>query len=222
MGESEVRLISDPGYEGCPHSCLLRTSIANYAEGAALLGLTVNPQEHSPYTPIRCFAPCVICNREEPGEEELRVLRLFDQLPDSVAAGGGQPEREGGPTEARYRSPGGGSGKATGRDQRRASDKGKAKVQDSWAAAFLKKGKAPKRKREREEEVVWRRRLQEDRNKEEEELRLLAQLERFIPEEGGKRRERVRRIRENAEADPEVRAELVGISRLLVEWEAQQ
>jgi hypothetical protein len=64
--------------------------------------------------------------------------------------------------------------------------------------------------------------MRPDRGKEEEELRLLAQLERFIPEEGGERRERVRRIREDAKADPEVRAELVGISRFLVEWESQQ
>jgi hypothetical protein len=72
--EGWKRLISDPRYEGCPHSCLWRTSIANYAEGAALLGLPVNPQEHRPYTPIRWFASCVICDREESGEEELRAV----------------------------------------------------------------------------------------------------------------------------------------------------
>jgi hypothetical protein len=87
-----------------------------------------------------------------------RSSGLFDPLPDSVAAGEGQKEREGGHTQARDRSPGGGSGKATCRNHCWATDKGKAKVQDSWAAGCLKKSKAPKRKRE---EVVWRRRSHE-------------------------------------------------------------
>jgi hypothetical protein len=85
--EGWKRLISDPQYLECPHSCLWHTCIANYSQGAALLGLTVNPQEHRPYAPIRCFAPCVICDHEEPGEEELGVQRLFDQLGDSGATG---------------------------------------------------------------------------------------------------------------------------------------
>jgi hypothetical protein len=111
--EGWKRLISDPQDKGCPHSCLCRTGIANYAEGAALLGLTVNPQEHRPYAPIRCFAPCVIRDREEPGKEELRVQRLFDQLSDSVAAGGKQPERKKGRAKTRDRSLGGGSGEVS-------------------------------------------------------------------------------------------------------------
>jgi hypothetical protein len=71
-------LSSDPRCLGCPHDCLWRTCIANYPEEAALLGETVNPRDHCPYTPIRCFASCMISDQEKPGKEELQVQRLFD------------------------------------------------------------------------------------------------------------------------------------------------
>jgi hypothetical protein len=182
----------------------------------------VNPQDHRPYAPIRCFAPCVICDREEPGKEELQVQRLFDQLGDSAAACEERPERKGDRTEAGGESLGGGSGEASNQEQRQARDKGKAKVQDSWATGWLEKGEAFRRKKEEKEEAGRKQRSQEERLKKKEEQRLLEQLERFIPEEGERRRERAREIREDAEADSEVRAELVEISRFLAEWETQQ
>jgi hypothetical protein len=218
--EGWKRLISDPQYLECPHSCLWRTCIANYSEGAALLGLAVNPQEHRPYAPIRCFAPCVICDREELGGEELRVQGLFDQLGDPAAACEERPERKGDRTKAGDKSPGGGSGGTGDQGQRRARDKGKAKVQDSWATGWLEKGEASRRKKEEKEEVYRKQKLHEERLKKEEEQRPLGHLERFIPEKGEERRERVRKIQEDAEADPEIRAELVGIGRFLVEWES--
>jgi hypothetical protein len=105
---------------------------------------------------------------------------------------------------------------------RRARDKGKVKFQDSWATGWLEKGEASRRKKEEKEEACGKQKSQEERLKKEEEQRLLGQLERFIPEQGEERRERVWKIHEHAEADPEIRAELVEISRFLVEWESQQ
>jgi hypothetical protein len=151
-----------------------------------------------------------------------RVQGLFDQLGDSAAACEERPERKGYRTKAGDKSSGGGSGKASDQGQRRVRDKGKAKVQDSWATGWLKKGEASRRKKEEKEEAYRKQKSQEERLKKEEEQRLLGQLERFIPEKGEERRERVRKIQEDAEADPEIRAELVEISRFLVEWESQQ
>jgi hypothetical protein len=84
-------LNSNPRYWGCPHSCLWRTCVVNYSEGAALLGEIVKPRDHRPYTKIRCFAPCVICDQEERGEVERAVQRLLDQVGHSAAAGEGPP-----------------------------------------------------------------------------------------------------------------------------------
>jgi hypothetical protein len=76
-------------------------------------------------------------------------------------------------------------------------------------------------------EAEWReeeRREQEVRAKQlrEEEQWLLEQLERFLPEEGERRKERVQKIWEDAEADPELRAGLVETSKFLVGWESLQ
>jgi hypothetical protein len=220
--EGWKRLTSDPRYLECPHSCFWRTCIANHAEGAALLGLTDhNPQDHRPHVPIRCFAPCVICNPAEPGEEQRRVQGLFDQLGDFAAAREKPPESSGDRVAGGGKPSKGGNGEASNQGQQQVCDKGKAKVQDSWCTKWVEKAEASRRRKEEKEEVS-RKQSQEERLKREEEQRLLEQLERFLPEKGERRKERAQKIREDAEADPELRAELVETSRFLVGWETQQ
>lgn len=67
----------------------------NYPERAALLGEIANPQDHCSYTQIGCFAPCMICDQEKLGKEELQMQRLFDQLGHSAIARNEQPEGRG-------------------------------------------------------------------------------------------------------------------------------
>jgi hypothetical protein len=175
----------------------------------------VNPQDHRPHAPIRCFAPCLIGRNRAGRSSRCRGC--------STSWGTRQrPEGKGDRTEAGDESPGGDSGKASNQRRRRAGDKGKAKVQDSWATGWLERGEASRRKKEEKKEARRKQESQEERLKKEEEQRLLEQLERFIPEQGKRRRERARKVQEDAEADLEIRAELVGISRFLVEWESQQ
>jgi hypothetical protein len=48
---------------GFPEGHFWLAHVANHPEGAALLGVTVDPLEHRPYMEIAYLAPCVICDK---------------------------------------------------------------------------------------------------------------------------------------------------------------
>lgn len=84
-----------------------------------------------------------------------------------------------------------GNGEASGQEHQRARDKGQAKVQENRCTRWLKKAEASRRKKEEREAKRWKQKLQaQERPKNKEKQWLLEQLERFLPEEGERRKER--------------------------------
>jgi hypothetical protein len=139
---------------GFPKGHFWHAHVANHPEGAALLGVTVDPLEHRPYTEIACLAPCVICDMESAREEESREQPLQGQ---SSSDGGGCEELSQGSVGHHGEGggpPKGGNGEASAEERQRVRDKGKAKVQVSWCRWWLDKAKSSeckKEEREREE-----------------------------------------------------------------------
>jgi hypothetical protein len=64
---------------GFPERHFWHVHVANHPEGAALLGVTVDPLEHRPYMETTCLAPCVICKKQSAREEEPREQPLQGQ-----------------------------------------------------------------------------------------------------------------------------------------------
>jgi hypothetical protein len=227
-------------HTGLPLGHIWHAHIANHPEGAALLGWTEDLREHRPHTEIACLAPCVICDREEPGEEELQAQGAADQSGHPTAVRSEPPEGSGVRTGAGGRSPEDGNGEAGDQGQRRTRDNGEAEATDSWCTNWVKKAEARRREEEkgkaRAKELEHRGRatakaaetvrreqeVRDERLKKEEEQWLLEQLERFIPEVGEKRKERAREIREDVGSNPRLRAGLVEISRFFVVWDSLQ
>jgi hypothetical protein len=150
---------------GFPEGHFWHAHVANHPEGAALLGVTVDPLEHRPYTEIACFAPYVICDKESAREEEPREQPLQSQ---SSSDGEGCGELSQG--SVGHHSEGGvpsksGDGEASAEERQRVRDKGKAKVQDSWCRGWLDKAESSRRKKE-------------EREREERSLRAVQELQR--------------------------------------------
>jgi hypothetical protein len=127
-------LINDWQYAGLPQGQLRHAHIANHPEEAALLGQTVDLQEHHPYAEIACFATYVICDKEGASEEELEEQLLLDKFGHCSIAREELPEGSGNHLEKGGGPPEGGGSETSSKERQRARGKGKAEVENTWCS----------------------------------------------------------------------------------------